>query len=294
MMLSPEETLKDLLAHLELEPRTTSPHPGDVFFRGHSQPAGNGRIFGGLVFAQAMRAGEATVEGRSVHSAHGYFLRPGDPEQPIEYAVDRIRDGRSFATRRVVAFQGDQAIFNLSMSLQIRDPSPGRQVDVEIPPQPRGEEYEDGIVRAMAQRGVTLTREQLGVGPIQILVEDGLSMNDGPGRAPELRAWFKARGPLPNDRGLHAAILAYTSDQTIVVPASHPMEWGIMDQHTQSASLDHAIWFHDDFRIDEWLYAVQDSPVLKQSRALGRMLFYAMDGRLVASAVQEGLMRRTA
>jgi acyl-CoA thioesterase-2 len=287
-----EEPLTDLLERLSLEPVDASPRPGDDVFVGHSPPAGNNRIFGGLVFAQAMRAGQATVEGRGVHSAHAYFLRTGDPDQPIEYAVDRIRDGRSFTTRRVVAFQGEHAIFNLSMSFQVDETGPSRQVDLPVPPEPLGEEYEDGILRAAAKQGMQLTREQLGVGPVQIRVEEGLSMNDGGGREPELRAWFRTRGPLPDDPALHAAILAYASDMTIVVPAQHPMEWGIFDPGTQSASLDHAIWFHDDFRIDDWIYGVHESPVLKRSRAIGRALYYAPDGRLVASAVQEGLMRR--
>lgn len=292
-MLPPDETLADLLRHLELEPLAKGTHPGDDFFRGHSQPAGNGRIFGGLVFAQAMRAAQATAQDRAPHSAHAYFLRPGDPDLPIEYSVDRIRDGRTFTTRRVVACQSGRAIFNLSMSFAVPDDSPGHQLDVDLPPEPIGEEYEDGIIRAMAKRGIALTREKLGVLPVQIRVEDGLSMVERGGREPELRAWFKARGALPDDPSLHAAVLAYASDQTIVVAAQHPMDWGLMDQETQSASLDHAMWFHDSFRIDEWIYAVHDSPVLKGSRALGRVLFYARDGRLVASAVQEGLMRRS-
>ena len=117
-------------------------------------------------------------------------------------------------------------------------------------------------------------------------------MNEVGGREPELRGWMRARGPMPDDPGLHAAVLAYASDNTAVLAAQHPVDWGIMDGRTQSASLDHAIWFHDDFRIDDWIYAVHDGPVLKRSRGLGRMLFYARDGRLVASAVQEGLLRR--
>lgn len=291
MMLPPDKTLDDLLAHLVLERLDPGPDGSDVF-RGHSQRAGNGRIFGGLVFAQSMRAAQATVDERLVHSAHAYFLRPGDPKTPIEYAVERIRDGRSFTTRRVVARQDGRPIFNLSMSFQVPEEGPSRQVDVTIPAEPEGEAYEDGVVRAMANQGITITPEQLGVGPIEIRVEDGLDMNEGGGREPVLRAWFRARGPLPDDPGLHAALLAFTSDQTIVVAAQHPVDWGIMDARTQSASLDHAIWFHDDFRLDDWLYAVHDSPVLKRSRALGRVLFYTRDGRLVASAVQEGLMRR--
>jgi acyl-CoA thioesterase-2 len=295
MLLPPDETLVDLLSRLDLDRLDASEHEGHDFFQGTSPPAANGRIYGGLVFAQSMRAAQATVDpARVAHSAHAYFLRPGDPEQPIDYAVDRIRDGGTFTTRRVVAHQGERAIFNLSMSFQTPEEAPSRQVDAEIPPEPAGEEYEEGIVRGAAALGGKITREHLGTLPVQILVEDGLDMSaEGSGdREPEMRAWFKAIGPLPDDPTLHQAVLAYASDQTIVVAAQHPMPWGIMDPNTQSASLDHAMWFHDTFRIDDWIYAVHDSPVLKGSRALGRVLFYARDGRLVASAIQEGLMRR--
>ena len=294
MLLPPEDTLRDLLTRLDLDRLDDGEHPGHDFFRGTSPPAGNGRIYGGLVFAQAMRAAQATVaRERLAHSAHAYFLRPGDPERAIEYAVDRIRDGGTFTTRRVVAHQGDRAIFNLSMSFQAPEEAPTRQMDLEIPGAPEGEEYEEGILRASRALGGRIDRAKLGDLPVQILVEEGLDMTAGEGgREPELRAWFRARGPLPDEPGLHAALLAYASDQTIVVAAQHPMPWGIMDPDTQSASLDHAIWFHEAFRIDDWIYAVHDSPVLKGSRALGRVLFYTRDGRLVASAVQEGLMRR--
>ncbi|MAG33538.1 MAG: acyl-CoA thioesterase II [Deltaproteobacteria bacterium] len=286
MMTKPEQSLRDLLECLGLERREPD------LFRGHGQPTHNGRIFGGLVFAQAMRAGQTTVDGRDVHSAHAYFLRPGDPELPIEYEVDRIRDGRSFATRRVVARQDGQAIFNLSMSFHKWEPGASRQIDTEISGEPEGEPYEDGIRRTLKASGVSLSAEQFGFGPIEILVEGGLSMDADPPRPPELQAWFRSRGPLPDEPGLHAAILAYASDQTIVVSALHPMEFGLMSSGVQSASVDHAIWFHEPFRMDDWILAVHDSPVLKNSRALGRALFYTRDGRLVASAIQEGLVRR--
>jgi acyl-CoA thioesterase-2 len=293
MLHAKDEALPDLLDRLDLERLPEDPHSGDDRFRGHSPPVGNDRIFGGLVFAQAMRAAQATVEARSAHSAHGYFLRTGDPNRPIEYAVERIRDGRSFTTRRVVAYQEDAAIFNLSMSFQEPEEAEGRQMDIAVPDEVDGESYEDGVIRALESNGISLTLEQVGYGAVEVRIEEGLYMNESTGdRPPELRAWFRSRGPLPDDPDLHAAILAYASDLTIVVAAQHPMPWGLLDPQTQSASLDHAIWFHDDFRIDDWIYAVHDSPVLKRSRALGRVLFYARDGRLVASAVQEGLMRR--
>lgn len=285
MMTKPERSLADLLEHLELEEQ------GPDQFKGHSQQSHNGRIFGGLVFAQAMRAGQATVEARQAHSAHGYFLRPGNPELPIDYEVDRIRDGRSFTTRRVVARQNGQAIFNLSMSFHLHQPGPSHQMDARSLGTPEGEPYEEGIRRAMAARGVELSADQIGVGPVEILVEGGVEMIAGPPRAAELRAWFRSRGPLPEEPALHAAVLAYVSDQTIILPALHPMDFGVMSDGIQSASLDHAIWFHDSFRMDEWILAVHDSPTLQNSRALGRALFYTHDGRLVASAVQEGLLR---
>ena len=289
---SADDPLRSLLRHLELEACPGQTAAAADRFVGHSPPTRNDRLFGGLVFAQAMRAAQATVEARAIHSAHAYFLRAGDPARPIEYAVDRIRDGRTFTTRRVVAFQADRAIFNLSCSFQEHDDAPGRQIDVDVPPQPAGESFEDGVVRAFERRGIEVSRTFFGELPIEILAEGGVSMNDPEPRPPELRAWLRARGPMPDDPALHQAVLAYASDYTIVVAAPFPFEWGVMAPDVQSASLDHAIWFHDDFRIDDGIYAVQESPVLKGSRGLGRALYYARDGRLVASAVQEGLMRR--
>ena len=138
-----EQALPDLLKRLELEVG------GEDLFRGHSPELGNGRIFGGLVFAQAMRAALRTVGDRSPHSCHAYFLRPGDPAKPIDYEVDRIRDGRSFTTRRVVARQGETAIFNLALSCHVPEPSESHQRDVEIPPEPQGESHEEGLRRGL-------------------------------------------------------------------------------------------------------------------------------------------------
>lgn len=277
--------LAALLALLELEEAS-----GDVY-RGHSQPALNGRIFGGLVFAQAMRAAQATAEGRPIHSAHAYFLRPGDPSVPIDYEVDRVRDGRSFHTRGVIARQAGTAIFDLMASFHVNEPSPAHEMPVSLPEEPSGEEYEAGLLRAMRARGIHFPAERLGLGPVQILVEDGFHISSSEPRPPVLRAWMRARGPLPEDRGLHAALLAYTSDLLVTVAGVYPFDFGLMSPGVSSASLDHAMWFHEPPDLDDWIYAVHDSPVFKGSRVLGRALFYARDGRLVASAVQEGLVR---
>ncbi len=286
MSTDPKDALPDLLKHLDLE------NVGPDLYRGRSPHAQNGRIFGGLVFSQAMCAALATVTERPPHSAHAYFLRPGNPDLAIDYEVDRIRDGRSFTTRRVVALQGGEAIFNLSLSCHGDEPSASHQIDTRIPAEPSGESHEEGIRRGLRTRGIHISRDDFGFGAFELLAEGGLDMGDAPARPPELRCWIRTRGALPEGSELHAPLLAYVSDMTIVMAAYHPLEFGAMSRNVQSASLDHAIWFHAPFRIDEWLYAVQDSPVLTGSRCLGRALFYTRDGRLVASAVQEGLVRR--
>lgn len=286
MPRSLDDALPDLLQHLDLEAL------GNDVFRGHSPEAQNGRIFGGLVFSQAMRAALATVDTeRPPHSAHGYFLRPGDPDLPIDYDVDRIRDGRSFTTRRVVARQQGTAIFNLALSCHVVEPGVSHQLDVEIPAEPSGESHEEGIRRGLREIGYEVSREDFGFGAFELRVEDGLDMGAAPARAPELRCWIRTRGPVPDGPQWHAPLLAYVSDLTIMIPAYHPLEFGAMSPGLQSASLDHAIWLHAPFRVDDWIYAVQDSPVLSGARGLGRALFYTRDGRLVASAVQEGLVR---
>lgn len=277
--------LDALLALLDLE-KTAENH-----FRGHSQPSFNGRIFGGLVFAEAVRAAQATSAGRPIHSAHAYFLRPGDPARPIDYEVDCVRDGRSFHTRGVIARQGDAAIFDFMASFHANEPSPVHEQAVEIPAEPAGELYEDGLLRAIRARGLEFSAERLGRGPVEILVEDGLDMTSAAARKPELRAWMRADGPMPDDPSVHAAVLAYASDLLVTVAGVHPFEFRLMSPGVSSASLDHAMWFHEPLRIDDWIYAVHDSPVFKGSRVMGRALFYARDGRLLASAVQEGLVR---
>jgi acyl-CoA thioesterase-2 len=238
-----------------------------------------------------MCAALATVTDRTPHSCHAYFLRPGNPDLAIEYDVDRIRDGRSFTTRRVVARQDGVAIFNLAMSCHVPEPGDSHQFDLEIPPEPSGEPHEEGIRRGLHGLGIEVAAAEFGFGAFELLIEGGLDMAAAPTREARLGTWLRARGRVPDGPGLHAALLAYISDLTIMIPAYHPLDFGPMSPGAQSASLDHAIWFHAPFRVDEWIYAVQDSPVTHGARGLGRALFYTRDGRLVASAVQEGLIR---
>jgi len=277
--------LESLLALLALE--ETAPDR----FRGYSQPALNARIFGGLVLAQAMTAAHSTAGGRPIHSAHAYFMRAGNPALPIDYEVDRVRDGRSFHTRGVIARQGEPAIFDFMASFHENEPSPVHEQRVEMAAEPFGEEYEAGILRAIKARGIDFPAEKFGRGPVEILVEGGLDMTNAGPRPPELRAWMRARGPMPQDPNVHASVLAYASDFLITVAGVHPFDFRLMSPGVSSASLDHAIWFHEPIRIDDWILAVHDSPVFKGSRVIGRALFYARDGRLVASAVQESLVR---
>ncbi len=282
---SERSPLEELLSLLALE------QTGENRYRGYSQPALNGRIFGGLVFAQAVAAAQATVDGRPIHSAHAYFMRPGNPDLPIDYEVDRVRDGRSFHTRGVIARQGEPAIFDFMASFHENEPSPVHEEPVEIPAEPSGEEYEAGILRAIKARGIDFPAEKFGKGPVQILVEGGLEMTATVPKKPELRAWLRARGPMPDQPSVHAAVLAYVSDLLVTVAGVHPFDFRLMSPGVSSASLDHAMWFHEAVQLDDWIYAVHDSPVFKGSRVMGRALFYARDGRLVASAVQEGLVR---
>ena len=278
--------LAELLTRLELEAT------GEDRFTGHSPPAHNGRIFGGLVLAQGMQAGFATVDKRAAHSLHAYFLRPGDPTQPITYEVDRIRDGRSFTTRRIVARQGDQAILNMSISFMAEEDGFEHQIDVDIPDDVQGETYEDGMRRGMRARGIEIPDDQPADQPVEIRAIDPLRIFEEDRYEPTMRTWLRTRGELSDDLRLHQCILAYASDLSVMVPAIHPHDVGMISPGIQSASLDHAMWFHRPLRIDDWLYCRHESPVSARARGFGIVTFYTREGQLVASCTQEGLIRR--
>jgi acyl-CoA thioesterase-2 len=265
-------------------------------FRGSSPDEDRQRVFGGQVAGQALVAAARTVDDdRPVHSLHAYFLRPGDPTVPILYEVDRLRDGRSFTTRRVVAIQHGKAIFNLQASFH--HPEPG--LDYQLPraeamwddrPPPDPETLPDWRTRMAphADRfGAYLDRPR----PIDTRNVDWSWEERREPKPPHQRVWLRADGTLPDDPVLHQCVLTYASDMTLLDTTLLPHGSEAADESIMMASLDHAMWFHRPFRADEWLLYVQDTPSSSAGRGLARGLIYTQGGDLVVSVVQEGLIR---
>lgn len=280
--------LADLLALLRLEPLEKN------LFRGQSQDLGWGTVFGGQVLGQALSAAQQTVPaGRSVHSLHGYFLLAGDARRPIVYDVECIRDGKSFTTRRVVAIQGGQAIFSMSASFQVAEEGFEHQATMPDVPGPEDLLSETDLIRRAGDRiPAPLLARALADKPIEIRpVDPPTDLFRPEARPPVRQVWVRAQGPLPDEPQVHQFLLAYASDfhfmTTSMLP--HAVTW--LTPGMQVASLDHAMWFHRDFRIDEWLLYAVDSPAAAGGRGLARGSFFTRDGRLVASTVQEGLIR---
>ena len=257
-------------------------------FRGESPKEERQRVFGGQVAGQALVAAGRTVERGAVHSLHAYFLRPGDPTVPILYEVDRIRDGRSFTTRRVVAIQHGQAIFNLSASFHVAETGfEYQEVQVGDVPAPDTLPTLQQILEPVRDR----VPEWIARRPIDIrYVEGGPWILRHEKCPPRQRMWIRADGTLPDDPLMHACVVAYASDMSLLDTAlmPHGLNW----TSVMGASLDHAMWFHRPFRADEWLLYDQDSPTASDARALSHGSIYAADGRLVVTVVQEGLLRR--
>jgi acyl-CoA thioesterase-2 len=281
------EPLDELLALLELETLEVN------LFRGLSPDEDRQRVFGGQVAAQALTAAGRTVgDDRGVHSLHSYFLRPGDPNVPIVYEVDRIRDGRSFTTRRVVAIQHGEAIFNLAASFQIHETGPDHQDPMPDVPDPDSlptfkERIEPYLDRFGPDFAEWLVRER----PIDSRpVEDPRWLDPKP-RPPEQDVWIRANGALPDDPLLHACVVAYASDLTLLDTAMFPHAISYKEDHYQIASLDHAMWFHRPFRSDEWLLYHQKSPSAHGARGLAEGAIFCLDGTLAVTVIQEGLMR---
>lgn len=261
-------------------------------FRGQSPKVGWQRVFGGQVIGQALVAASRTVEGRQPHSLHGYFMLPGDPKVPIIYEVDRIRDGRSFTTRRVVGIQHGHAIFSMSASYQVQEEGFSHQSTMPNVPGPDSlpseEEMQGEIVRAMPEPMRTYYERER---PIEMRpVEIQRYMSKVP-MAPTFHVWIRATGALPDDPAIHQAVLAYASDMTLLDTSLMPHGHTVFDKTIQAASLDHALWFHRPFRADEWLLYAQDTPNASGARGFSRGSIYQQDGTLVASVAQEGLVR---
>jgi acyl-CoA thioesterase-2 len=263
-------------------------------FRGRS-PEGERRqrVFGGQVAGQALVAAGRTVPAdRPVHSLHAYFIRPGDPAIPLVYLVERVRDGRSFTTRRVSVVQHGKTIFTLSASFHQAEPG-GLEHFQSMPPVPPPEEIEPTSVRLRRLLGPAAD-EYARDSPIDIRHVGPLSaeVSADPSLGPATNVvWLRADGELPDDPLLHVCLMTYASDMTLLdtVLLEHGMSWS--DGLISAASLDHAMWFHRPFRADEWLLYAQDSPSATGSLGLARGEVYTEDGQLVVSVVQEGLLR---
>ena len=262
-------------------------------FRGQSRDVGGPAVFGGQVLGQALMAAARTVvPGQSVHSLHGYFLRAGDKMVPIVYDVDRIRDGASFATRRVVAIQHGQAIFHMSASFHKREGGPAHQGSMPEAPPPESLADDHQRERAMADRLPERRRAFLQLPqPVELRSVHPLDPLTPEPRPAQALHWLRAPHALPDDPLLHQALLAYASDWSLMRVAMLPQGLSFNQPGVQGVSLDHAMWFHRDFRFDDWLLYQSDSPSLAGARGFCRGSLWSRDGALVASVAQEGLIR---
>jgi acyl-CoA thioesterase-2 len=264
-------------------------------FRGQNRDIGSGRLFGGLVLAQSLVAAARTVEeGRTAHSLHGYFMLAGDLATPVVYQVDRIRDGRSFTTRRVLAIQEGREIFTMTCSFHVAEP--GIEHATAMPPVAAPEDLprELDLVRAMAQRipeplRAVYTQDR----PIDFRTVAPVDPFAPEPREPLKHMWFRADGMMPDNPVLHQAVLAYASDYGLLGTSLLPHGLSFLMRRVQAASLDHAVWFHRPARVDEWLLYAMDAPAAAGARAFTRGALYTRDGALVASTAQEGLIRLT-
>ncbi|MBF0200576.1 MAG: acyl-CoA thioesterase II [Desulfamplus sp.] len=279
--------LKELLNLLKLEKIEEN------IFRGESQDLGFGSVFGGQVLGQALSAATQTVEpDRQAHSIHGYFMRAGDAAKPIVYTVDCIRDGKSFTTRRVVAVQKGRAIFSMSASFQKDENGFDHQDEMPDVPGPEGIESDTEKARKIAHRiPAKILDKMICQKPIEIRVVNPVNPFNPEKKAPLKYAWFKSIDTIPDDIAVHRYMLAYASDFNLVTTSLYPHGKTFWSPDMQVASLDHAMWFHRDFRMDEWLLYAMQSPSAGRARGLNIGNIFTRDGKLAATVAQEGLIR---
>ncbi len=277
----------DLIALLDLEPLEHN------IYRGQNRDIGTRRIYGGQVLAQALVAAQRTVdEDRPVHSMHGYFILAGDLSVPVVYFVDRLRDGGSFTTRRVTAIQHGRAIFNLAASFHRHEEGLSHQLEMPDVPPPEEVRPELDVIRARADEiperlRPILTQDR----PLDFRPVGDEDPFDTSVREARRAIWVKTTGPLDDDPLHHQAVLAYASDYGLIVTALRPHGRTVRSPDMMVASLDHSIWFHRPFRVDEWLLYVVDAPVSSGGRGFARGTYFTREGELVASVAQEGLVR---
>jgi acyl-CoA thioesterase II len=280
-------TLADLLSLLDLEELEHN------IFRGFSRSIGSARVFGGQVLAQALVAAGRTVpEVRFAHSLHGYFILPGDVTAPIVYFVDRLRDGKSFATRRVTAIQHGKAIFNMAASFQVEEDGVEHQAAMPDVPPPEELTPELDLIRSMADRIPERLREIYTQDrPIEVRPVEPVDPFEPRPRPPRKHVWLRAVGRMEDGLLPHQSVLAYASDYGLLGAALLPHALSFQMPQLQAATLDHALWFHRAFRVDEWLLYTMESPIAAGARGFTRGSFYTRAGVLVASVAQEGLIR---
>lgn len=279
----------DLLTILDLENIEVN------LFRGRSPQVGWQRIYGGEVIGQALVAACRTVEdSRAPHSLHAYFILPGDPKVPVIYEVDRLRDGKSFTTRRVTAIQHGAAIFSMMVSFHREEPSDIEHQmpmpNVPMPEDLRGnEELEKKLLDIVPRQFRRFLEEErlLQLRPVEIERYLGKKLPDA-----RCNIWFRVKSELPDDPAIHRCALAYASDMSILDAAMAPMGRTLFATDIMAASLDHALWFHRPFKLNDWMLYSQDTPTAGRGRGVGRGLIFSRDGKLVASVAQEGVIRQ--
>ena len=269
----------DLIELLDLEPIE------EDIFRGVSPQEDRQRVFGGQVAGQALVAATRTVEDRSVHSLQAYFIRPGDVAAPLVYLVERVRDGRSFATRRVTAIQHGQPIFAMSASFHKQEEGFEHQTDLpEGIPDPEG-------LKPYVWPGFPVDDQGRMIRPIELRYVTGSPAERGQSREPRLQVWLRATGTLPANPVLHTCMFTYASDMTVLDTATRALPVRGNEIDIQAASLDHAMWFHRPLRMDDWIFLDQVSNSASNARGLAWGTAWNRTGELVASVVQEGLIR---
>ena len=281
-----DQRLAELLNQFELERLELN------LFRGASRDIGSPQVFGGQVLGQALTAAYSTVENRKVHSLHAYFLRRGDFNLPIVYQVDRSRDGHSFTSRRVIAVQNGEQIFTFSASFQQEEP--GLEHQGPMPPVALPETLQDEgrpSMEVLAQLPEKMARFLQQERPFEFRRADGVNFLHPQPAPPQQLVWLRTVDRLPDDDSLHRCLLAYVSDYGLLSTASLPHGSALLDGNLMMASIDHAMWFHRPFRVDDWLLYAMDSPSASGARGFARGAFYTRDGTLIASTAQEGVMR---
>ncbi|ROO27475.1 acyl-CoA thioesterase II [Salinisphaera orenii] len=283
--------VQDLLDQLDLEALEQR------LFRGSSRDLGGKSVFGGQVAGQAMVAATRTVDPAFLaHSMHGYFLRPGDMGAAIVYEVDNIRDGRSFATRRVQAIQHGRPIFSMLASFHVEESGYTHQMSMPDVADPEDLASHDELRHAWVDaldRVPESLREAVGREvAIDMRPVRPWNMLDPDKREAEQHVWLRAKAPLPDDQALHRAVLTYASDFNLLATSLFPHGVSFFSPGMQMASIDHALWFHREFAVDDWLLYSMDSPGAQDARGLARGLIFNRAGELVASVVQEGLIRQ--